>query len=106
MGENIKKMKYQIAKDKAKRLLVKKHEIKRTALKFAIRNEEVSKHLRWHKTLKLNKLPRNGSKIRVKNRCVLTGRAKGVHRQFKVSRGVLRDLASMGLVNGVMKSSW
>jgi len=99
-------MKYQIAKDKAKRLTVKKYEIKRSALKFAIRNEESSKHLRWHNVLKLNKLPRNGSKVRVNNRCVITGRAKGVHRDFKVSRVVLRDLASMGLVNGVTKSSW
>jgi small subunit ribosomal protein S14 len=44
--------------------------------------------------------------VRVRNRCILTGRAKGVHREFRISRIALRELASMGLINGVMKSSW
>lgn len=99
-------MKYQVAKDKAKRSLAQKHEIRRVALKYTIRNEDTSKQTRWRSALELCKLPRNGSKVRVRNRCILTGRAKGVHREFRISRIALRELASMGLINGVMKSSW
>lgn len=99
-------MKYQVVKDKAKRSLVRKQEVKRLALKYASRDGGASKQSRWRSALELSKLPRNGSKVRVRNRCLLTGRAKSVHRQFKVSRIALRELASMGLINGLTKSSW
>ncbi len=51
-------------------------------------------------------MPRNGAKIRVRNRCQLTGRPRGVYRKFKISRIALRDLGSTGLIPGVVKSSW
>ncbi|MCB1834189.1 MAG: 30S ribosomal protein S14, partial [Geminicoccaceae bacterium] len=56
--------------------------------------------------LALAKLPRNSSKIRVRNRCNLTGRPRGYYRKFGLSRIALRDLASEGLVPGVVKASW
>jgi small subunit ribosomal protein S14 len=99
-------MKYQVAKDKAKRALVQRQEMRRLKHRFIIRNTKFPMSYRWHHCIKLSRLSRNGSKVRVKNRCILTGRAKSVHRQFKISRIALRELASMGLINGVMKSSW
>jgi len=99
-------MKYQVAKDKAKRLLVKKQEARRVGLKSFIRDGRLPLSYRWKCSLRLSRMSRNSSKVRVKNRCVITGRAKSVHRQFKISRIALRELASMGLINGVMKSSW
>lgn len=54
----------------------------------------------------LNKLPRNGSEIRVRNRCMLTGRPRGNYRKFKLCRNMFRDLASRGGLPGVTKSSW
>ena len=62
--------------------------------------------LRITVVLKLAKLPRNGAKIRVRNRCNLTGRPRGYYRKFGLSRIALRDMASEGQVPGVTKSSW
>ena len=56
--------------------------------------------------MKLAKLPRNSSKVRIRNRCELTGRPRGVYRKFRMSRIALRDLASMGRIPGMIKSSW
>ena len=99
-------MKYQVVKDKAKRALVKKQEMRRLKCRYIIRSTKISMPRRWHYCIRLSKLARNGSNVRVKNRCIITGRAHSVHRQFKISRIALRELASMGLINGVMKSSW
>ena len=55
---------------------------------------------------KLEKLPTNSSPVRVRNRCRLTGRARGYYRKFKVSRLCLRELALEGLIPGMVKSSW
>jgi small subunit ribosomal protein S14 len=56
--------------------------------------------------MKLSKLPRNSSKIRVKNRCEITGRSRGVYRKLKISRIALRKLSLEGKVPGMIKSSW
>lgn len=99
-------MKYQIVKDKAKRILVKKQEIRRLKYRFVTRSARIPMPRRWHHCIRLSKFPRNGSKVRVKNRCIITGRSHSIYRRFKISRIALRELASMGLINGVMKSSW
>lgn len=54
----------------------------------------------------LNSLAKNGSKIRVRTRCQLTGRGRGVHAKFKLCRNKLREMSSLGMLPGVVKSSW
>lgn len=54
----------------------------------------------------LNSLAKNGSKIRVRSRCQLTGRGRGVHAKFKLCRNKLREMSSLGMLPGVVKSSW
>ena len=61
---------------------------------------------RFEAMVKLSEKPRNSSKVRVKNRCSLTGRPRGYYRYFKISRVMLRTLASSGLIPGLKKSSW
>jgi small subunit ribosomal protein S14 len=99
-------MKYQVSKDKTKRAFVQKEETKRLALKYRVRDKRSTGRKRWLAGAELTRLNRKGSKVRVTNRCILTGRSKSVHRQFKISRIALRNLASMGLISGVRKSSW
>jgi len=71
-----------------------------------VKNRALPPEERFAAQIKLSKLPRNGSKVRVRNRCEVTGRPRGFYRKFKMSRIALRDLASLGLVPGVTKSSW
>jgi small subunit ribosomal protein S14 len=61
---------------------------------------------RFAARLKLSQLPRNSSATRVRNRCELTGRARGYYRKLRVCRNMLRELASQGLIPGMVKSSW
>lgn len=76
---------------------------KRLVEKFAAKREELKKAGEW---TELQKLPRNSSKIRVRNRCSLTGRPRGYMRDFGVSRNVFREMVVFGLIPGVTKSSW
>ena len=69
-------------------------------------NRLLPKHIQWEARFKLAKLPKNSSKTRIKNRCTLTGRSKSVYRYFKISRIAFRELASMGDIPGIKKSSW
>jgi small subunit ribosomal protein S14 len=61
---------------------------------------------RFAARLKLSQLPRNSSATRIRNRCELTGRSRGYYRKLKVCRNMLRELASQGLIPGMVKSSW
>ena len=79
---------------------------KRKKLKQIIMNRKLSLEERFKAQMKLSKLPRNSSKIRVKNRCEITGRSKGVYRKLKISRIALRKLSLEGKVPGMVKSSW
>ena len=99
-------MKARILKDKKKRKLVCKYERKRLVFKSIVRDEKLPDMVRWKASLKLARLPKSSSKVRIRNRCVVTGRPRGVYRHPRISRVVLRDLASMGSMNGVSKSSW
>ena len=79
---------------------------RREALRAIIRDKSKPLEERFAAQLKLNEEPRNSSKIRIRNRCEVTGRPRGYYRKLKMSRIALRDLASMGQVPGVTKSSW
>ena len=86
--------------------LVKKFLKKRENLKKIIKNKKLSLEDRFAAQLKLAKIPRNSSKTRIRNRCEITGRPRGVYRKLKISRIALRDLASKGKIPGMTKSSW
>jgi small subunit ribosomal protein S14 len=86
--------------------LYKKFLNKRTALKKIINNKKLPLSERFNAQLKLAKLPKNSAKIRIRNRCEITGRPHGVYRKLKISRIALRDLASKGIIPGMTKSSW
>jgi small subunit ribosomal protein S14 len=79
---------------------------KRASLKAIVMDKDVAPEDRFAATLKLAELPRNGAKIRERNRCALTGRPRGVFRKFKLCRNMLRHLAQHGELPGVVKSSW
>ena len=86
--------------------LEKKFSKKRRALKVIIGNRKLPLEERFKAQLKLSKLPRNSSKVRIRNRCEITGRPHGVYRKLKISRIALRELASSGKIPGMVKSSW
>ena len=79
---------------------------KRRSLKKIIMDKKVSLEERFKAQQKLSKLPRNSSKVRVMNRCQITGRPHGVYRKLKISRIALRQLGLEGKIPGMVKSSW
>lgn len=95
-----------IEKNNRRKKMVKQQADKRAALKEIIMNRELPFDERLQAQMKLAKLPRNGAKVRVRNRCELTGRARGTYRKFKLSRIKLRELGSFGRIPGLTKSSW
>tara|TARA_B100000029_G_scaffold426261_1_gene435071 strand:+ start:182 stop:487 length:306 start_codon:yes stop_codon:yes gene_type:complete len=86
--------------------MVKKFEKKRKKLKEIIYNKKLPLEERFEAQQKLSKLPKNSARIRIRNRCEITGRPHGVYRKLKISRIALRELASQGKVPGMVKSSW
>ena len=86
--------------------LAQKFAAKRTILKAQAKDDNLSMEERFEARLKLAELPRNSAQNRIRLRCGLSGRPRGNYRKFKLSRIALRDLASMGLIPGVVKSSW
>ena len=86
--------------------LVQQFAAKRAALKAVAYNQELAVEERFKASLKLAQLPRNSSATRLHNRCQLTGRPHAYYRKLKLSRIMLRDLASFGQVPGMVKSSW
>jgi small subunit ribosomal protein S14 len=86
--------------------LVKSTARARARLKAIVLDRALPPDERFAAQLKLAEMPRNGSATRLRNRCSLTGRPRGYYRKFKLSRIAVRELASSGLVPGVVKSSW
>ncbi|ADE84078.1 MULTISPECIES: 30S ribosomal protein S14 [Rhodobacter] len=86
--------------------LVKQFANKRASLKAIIEDQSRPMEERFKATLKLAELPRNSSAVRLHNRCQLTGRPHAYYRKLKLSRIMLRDLASFGQIPGMVKSSW
>ena len=95
-----------IAREVKREKLVKQYAERRAALKAIVSNQDLPMEERFHATLKLAKLPRNSSKVRLHNRCQLTGRPHAYYRKLKISRIALRDLGSAGQIPGMVKSSW
>ena len=86
--------------------LAERYAKKRAKLKKIINNKKLELSERFAAQLNLNKLPKNSSKIRIRNRCEVSGRPHGVYRKLKISRIALRDMASSGKIPGITKSSW
>ncbi|MBL6783206.1 MAG: 30S ribosomal protein S14 [Alphaproteobacteria bacterium] len=85
---------------------VAKSASRRARLNAIVKDKSLPIEERFDATLKLAQMPRNGAKIRLRNRCRVTGRPRGYYRKLGMSRIALRDLASFGQVPGVVKSSW
>ena len=95
-----------IEKNNRRQKLAKKFSGKRSRLKEVTRDKALPMEDRFAAALKLAQLPRNSSATRIRNRCELTGRARGYYRKLRVCRNMLRELASQGLIPGMVKSSW
>jgi small subunit ribosomal protein S14 len=98
--------KSQLEANEKKAKLIVKFKDKREALLAVAKNKDATLSERFEAFCALSKLPKNSSKVRYRNRCVITGRARGFYRKFKLSRIMLRMLASFGRLPGVTKSSW
>ncbi|WP_297733307.1 30S ribosomal protein S14 [uncultured Maricaulis sp.] len=86
--------------------LAKRYAAKREQLKSIARNKELPVEERFAAQLKLAELPRNSAVTRIRNRCEITGRPRAFYRKLRMSRIALRDLASQGMIPGMVKSSW
>ncbi|MBT5001888.1 MAG: 30S ribosomal protein S14 [Tateyamaria sp.] len=95
-----------IAREVKREKLVKRYATKRAELKAIISDENNPMEDRFRASLKLAKLPRNSSAVRLHNRCQLTGRPHAYYRKLKISRIALRELGSAGQIPGLVKSSW
>ncbi|WP_029075460.1 30S ribosomal protein S14 [Kaistia adipata] len=95
-----------IEKNNRRRKLAAQYAAKRTKLKAVANDESLPLEERFQARLKLAELPRNASATRIRNRCEVTGRPRGVYRKLKMSRIALRELGSLGLIPGLVKSSW
>ena len=95
-----------VNKNNRRRKMVAQYAAKRKKLKAIAGDLNKPAEERFAARLKLSQLPRNSSATRIRNRCELTGRARGYYRKLKVCRNMLRELASQGLIPGMVKSSW
>lgn len=95
-----------VQKNNRRRAIVAKYAEKRAALKAITKNRELPMEERFKAQLKLSELPRDSSKSRIRNRCEISGRPRGVYRKLKMSRIAIRDFGSLGQIPGIVKSSW
>ena len=95
-----------IERETKRRKMVEKFKVKRLALNEIIKDSSVTIEQRAEARMKLQNLPKNSSPVRLRNRCALTGRPRGVYSKFGIARGKLRDLMMFGEVPGVTKASW
>ena len=95
-----------INRDKKRRATVKKFAVKRAELFEIINNSRASDEERTEARERFQRLPRNASPVRLRNRCALTGRPRGVYSKFGLGRGKLREIAMRGEIPGVIKASW
>jgi small subunit ribosomal protein S14 len=100
-------MKNLIERDKKRRNSVQKKEKQRQFLKQTVYNcRDFKLEDRWAAAIKLSRLPRNSSKTRLRNRCIFSGRSRGVFKQFRMSRHFLRNNGKQGFLPGLVKASW
>jgi small subunit ribosomal protein S14 len=95
-----------INRDIKRAKLVKKHAFKRAELKKIVSNPKSSYDEKMEAQTKLQKLPRDASPVRVRNRCAMTGRSRGVYQKFGLGRNKLREATMRGDVPGLRKASW
>ncbi len=99
-------MKALLEKDKKRRTSFANKEVQRLILLYLIRNQKLSASQRLLLTLRLQQVSRDSSLVRLKNRCILTNRSKGVYREFRLSRIRLREMLANGLIPGYKKAVW
>lgn len=95
-----------IENNKAKRELCTKLQGRRARLKALATDKNLTVDERFAAAIKLAQVPRNSSKTRIRNRCILSGRPRGYYRKLGLSRIALRELAAAGMIPGMVKSSW
>ncbi len=95
-----------VEKNNRRRRMAAQKAAKRKRLKDIANDMKRPAEERFAARLKLAEMPRNSSPVRIRNRCELTGRARGYYRKLKVCRNQLRELASQGMIPGLVKSSW
>lgn len=95
-----------IARDKKRANMVVKYAEQRDQLRQIAKNEALPPEERWEAMMAMQKLPRDSSKSRMRNRCALTGRPRGYYRRFGLSRNKLREVIMRGEAPGVVKASW
>ena len=95
-----------VEKNNRRAKMAKQYAAKRTKLKAMAVDDKLTPEERFGARLKLAKLPRNSSKVRIHHRCELSGRPKGYYRKVKMSRIALRSLSNFGQIPGMTKASW
>ena len=95
-----------IEHNQKRRKLAAQYAEKRKRLKATARDTSLPTEERFAARLKLAELPRNASPVRIRNRCEITGRPRGYYRKLRMCRNQLRELASQGMIPGMVKSSW
>jgi small subunit ribosomal protein S14 len=95
-----------INRNEKRKKLVAKYAKKRDTLQAILEDPKASEETRYEARLKIQALPRNANKTRIRNRCALTGRPRGVYRKFGLGRNKLREFAMRGEVPGIVKASW
>jgi small subunit ribosomal protein S14 len=95
-----------VNRERKRERLVEKYAEKRTALKRIIKDMSLTAQERKEARIKLNKMPRDSSPSRLRNRCSLTGRPNGYYRKFGLGRNMLREAAMRGDIPGLVKASW
>jgi len=95
-----------VERNKKRERMARQQTGKRARLKAIVMDRTATLEERFDATLRMAEMPRNGAKVRVRLRCEITGRSRGNYRKFKVCRNKLRELASLGQIPGMVKSSW
>ncbi|ABM45477.1 30S ribosomal protein S14 [Bartonella bacilliformis str. Heidi Mejia] len=95
-----------VEKNKRREMMAKRYAARRARLKAIVMDQKVSLEERFKASIQLAELPRNSARVRVRNRCEVTGRPRAYYRKLQMSRIALRELGSLGHIPGVVKSSW
>lgn len=95
-----------VEKNKHREEMVKRYAVRRARLKTIVMDQKLSLEERFKATIQLAEMPRNSAKVRIRNRCEISGRPRAYYRKLRMSRIALRDLGSSGHIPGIVKSSW
>ncbi|EJF77109.1 30S ribosomal protein S14 [Candidatus Bartonella washoeensis Sb944nv] len=95
-----------VEKNKRREVMVKRYAARRARLKAIVMDQKVSLEERFKASVQLAELPRNSAKVRIRNRCEVSGRPRAYYRKLRMSRIALRELGSIGHIPGIVKSSW